>query len=61
MPRLRPWLGKARATRAAENGATERAAIYGWERHKQVAVYAKKANRRRLAGDAMHLIVPARQ
>lgn len=54
-------LRKAGATIAAENGATEHQlmAIYGWETTKQAGVYTKRANRRRLAGEAMHLIVPA--
>jgi integrase len=53
-------LRKAGATIAAENGATEHQlmAIYGWESPKQAALYTKKANRKRLAGDAMPLIVP---
>lgn len=53
-------LRKAGATVAAENGATEHQlmAIYGWESPKQAAHYTKKASRTRLAGDAMHLLVP---
>jgi integrase len=53
-------LRKAGATIAADNGATEHQlmAIYGWESPKQAAHYTKKANRKRLAGDAMHLIRP---
>lgn len=53
-------LRKAGATIAANNGATEHQlmAIYGWESPKQAALYTRKANRRRLAGDAMHLIAP---
>lgn len=31
-------------------------ASYGWETIKQAALYAKKANREKLAGDAMHLL-----
>jgi integrase len=55
-------LRKAGATIAADNGATEYQlmAIYGWESTKQANVYTKKANRRRLAAEAMHLIVPER-
>jgi integrase len=51
-------LRKAGATIAAENGATEHQlmAIYGWESPKQAAIYTRRANRKRLAGDAMHLI-----
>jgi integrase len=56
-------LRKAGATIAAENGATEHQlmAIYGWESPKQAALYTRKANRKRLAGDAMHLVVPAKR
>jgi integrase len=54
-------LRKAGATIAADNGATEHQlmAIYGWESPKQAARYTRKANRKRLAGDAMHLLVPS--
>ena len=53
-------LRKAGATIAAENGATEHQlmAIYGWESPKQAAIYTRKADRKRLAGDAMHLLIP---
>lgn len=53
-------LRKAGATFAAENGATEHElmAIYGWESTKQAAVYTRKANRKKLAGRAMHLVEP---
>ena len=53
-------LRKAGATIAAENGATEHQlmAIFGWESPKQAALYTRKADRRRLAGDAMHLLDP---
>lgn len=34
-------------------------AIYGWESPKQAALYTRKANRKRLAASAMHLLVPA--
>ncbi len=53
-------LRKAGATIAAENGATEHQlmAIYGWESPKQAAIYTRKANRKRLAAGAMHLLVP---
>lgn len=56
-------LRKAGATMAAENGATEYElmAIYGWESPKQAAIYTKKANRRKLAGNAIHLIAPPEQ
>lgn len=51
-------LRKAGATFAAEAGATvyQLMAIYGWTTEKQAANYVKKANRKRLAGDAMHLL-----
>lgn len=53
-------LRKAGATIAAENGATEMQlmAIYGWESPKQAALYTKKARRRKMAGAAMHYLVP---
>ena len=53
-------LRKAGATIAAENGATESQlmAIYGWSDPKMAALYTRKANRKRLAGDAAHLMVP---
>jgi integrase len=51
---------KAGATIAAENGATESQlmAIYGWADPKMAALYTRKANRKRLAQDAMHDVVP---
>lgn len=51
-------LRKAGATLAADNGATEHQlmAIYGWQSPQQAALYTRRANRRKLAGDAMHLI-----
>ncbi len=54
-------LRKAGATIAVENWATENQlmAIFGWASPRQAAIYTKKANRTRLAGDAMHLLVPA--
>lgn len=53
-------LRKAGATIAADNGATEHQlmAIYGWTTTKQAALYTRKANRKKLAKDAMHLVVP---
>jgi integrase len=56
-------LRKAGATIAAENGATEHQlmAMYGWESPKQAAVYTRKANRKKLTGDAMKLIVPIKR
>jgi integrase len=53
-------LRKAGADIAAENGATEKQmmAIFGWETARMAALYAKKASQKKLAGDAMHLLVP---
>jgi integrase len=53
-------LRKAGATIAAENGATDDKlmAIFGWTTKKQTALYTRKANRRKLAGGAMHKLVP---
>ncbi len=53
-------LRKAGATRAAENGATEHQlmAIFGWDSPKQAALYTRKANRKRLAAEAMHKLMP---
>lgn len=52
-------LRKAAATIAAENGASEKQlmAIFGWESGRQAGHYTKRADRKRLAGDAMHLLV----
>ena len=52
-------LRKAGATIAADNGATDSQlmAIFGWTTRKQTAHYTKKADRRRLAGEAMHMLV----
>ncbi len=49
-------LRKAGATIAAENGATddELMAIFGWTTKKQTTLYTKQANRKKLAGGAMH-------
>jgi integrase len=51
-------LRKAGATIAAENGATthQLMSIFGWETVKQAEHYTKRADRKRLAGDAMHLL-----
>jgi len=51
-------LRKAGATFAANNGATTQQlmAIWGWESIEEAERYTKRADRRRLAGDAMHLI-----
>jgi integrase len=53
-------LRKAGATIAADNGATDAQlmAIFGWTTRKQTTHYTKKADRRRLAGEAMHLLIP---
>lgn len=54
-------LRKAAATRAAENGATERQlmAIFGWNTGKQATHYTRAADRARLARDAVSLLRPA--
>jgi integrase len=48
-------LRKAAATRAAENGATEREleAIFGWSGGRMATLYTKSANRTRLAAGAI--------
>jgi integrase len=53
-------LRKAGATIAADNGATahQLMAIFGWETLKQAELYTRRADRKRLAGKAMHLLVP---
>ena len=53
-------LRKAGATRAADNGATEHQlmAMYAWDSPKQAALYTRKANRKRLAAEAMHKLLP---
>jgi integrase len=54
-------LRKAGASVAAENGATENQlmAIYGWSDPKMAALYTRKANRKKLASDAMRYVVPS--
>jgi hypothetical protein len=49
---------KAAATRAAERGATahQLMAIFGLRTIKQAEVYTRAAERKRLAGAAMHLL-----
>jgi integrase len=49
---------KAAATRAAERAATahQLMAIFGWRTIKQAEVYTRAAERKRLAGAAMHLL-----
>ena len=51
-------LRKGGAVIAAENGATndDMKAIFGWETSKQVDLYTKKAERKRIARKSMHLI-----
>lgn len=53
-------LRKAGATAAADNGATAHQikAIFGWRTLKEAERYTKAAEERRLARQAMHLIVP---
>ena len=48
------------ATIAADNRATEHQlmAIFEWDSPKQAALYTRKANRKRLAAEAMHLLIP---
>jgi integrase len=52
-------LRKAGAVNAAHNGATDSQmkAIFGWEGQKEVAIYTAKAERKKLAGQAMELIL----
>ena len=51
---------KAAAAVAAENGATEAQlmAIFNWEEAGEVITYIRKMNRRKMAGEAMHLLTP---
>ena len=53
-------LRKAGATRAAERGATSQQlmAIFGWRSLAEAELYTRSAERKRLASDAMGLIVP---
>ena len=53
-------LRKAGATRAAENGATERQlmAMFGWSTNKMAALYTRAADRKRLALAAANLLLP---
>ncbi|WP_029004759.1 tyrosine-type recombinase/integrase [Azorhizobium doebereinerae] len=52
-------LRKAGATRAAENGASERElmAIFGWSTGKMAVHYTKAASQKRLAREAAHLML----
>jgi integrase len=54
-------LRKAGACRAADNGATEKQmmAIYGWSTSRLAAYYAQKANEKKLASSALHLLTKA--
>jgi integrase len=51
-------LRKAAATKAADNGATEwqLISIFGWESTREASRYTRRANRKRLAGEGMHLL-----
>jgi len=53
-------LRKAGATIAAENGATahQLMAIFGWRALRHAQRYAEKADRKRMVGEAMHLVIP---
>ncbi len=53
-------LRKAGATIAAENGATddELMAIFGWTTKQQTTLYTRSANRKRLASNAIHKLLP---
>lgn len=55
-------LRKAGATRAAENGATERElmALFGWSSGKMAAHYTRAASQKRLAEEAASLLLPKR-
>lgn len=54
-------LRKAGATIAAENGATahQLMALFGWTTIRQAEGYTQKANRERLASEAVHLLMPS--
>ena len=54
-------LRKIAATRAANNGATEKQlmSIFGWKDGKMAALYTKDADRRRLSQGAMHMLANA--
>ena len=55
-------LRKAGASAAAENGATDAQmmAIFGWADHRQAAIYTRKAERKKMARQGMHHLVPQR-
>ena len=54
---------KAGARTAAENGATEKQmmAIFGWTTADLAAHYSKKANQKKLGGDARSLLIPTKR
>jgi integrase len=54
-------LRKAGATRAADNGASERQlmALFNWSTSKMAVKYTRAANKKRLAADAAELLLPA--
>lgn len=56
-------LRKAGATIAAENGASEHQlmAIFGWLTPKQAALYTRAARQKKLAGDAMPLLLRGKE
>jgi integrase len=51
---------KIAAETAAENGATEKEMmdIFGWTKSDLAAHYSKKANQKKIAGNAMHKMIP---
>lgn len=51
---------KIAAETAAENGATEKQMmeIFGWSKGDLAAYYARKANQKKIAGNAMHKMIP---
>ncbi len=55
-------LRKAGATRAAENGATDKQlmAMYGWRDSKMATHYTRRADKLRLATEAAHLVAEGR-
>ncbi len=51
---------KIAAETAAENGATEKEMmdIFGWSKGDLASYYARKANQKKIAGNAMHKMIP---
>ena len=51
---------KIAAETTAENGATEKEMmdIFGWTKADLAGYYARKANQKKIAGNAMHKIIP---